>query len=157
MSVRAFALMLFLLPGAAAADPCLDAVAGVDKTADAIDEAQLRDFLDTFRGSRCTAVEYSEWANEAVFALMGKIPEKFFRALRAAGPSVKHAIITRVLDQPIHDLINYPEISNAIESRIEDRELRRYADETFRPYYEEHMRYREWWEKENNATWTYGQ
>lgn len=144
-------------PGKSDIDPCAEAVAAVDKEAEIITDSEIRKFLRTFRDSGCRSVEYSEWANEMVFTLMAKVSEKFFRALKSADSSVEKAISEDVLDHPIHDLINYPKIMTAIETEIADADIRRYADDLFRPYYDEHIVYRDSWEKENDQRWRYEQ
>lgn len=153
--MRSLAFLLLFLPGLAVADRCTDAVAAVDKDASEISNAEIEAFLDTFRGSDCKSVEYAEWANEMVFTLMEKLPDRFFRALKH-DPAVTETIVVEVLDHPIHDLINYPAIMTAIESGIAEREVKDFAVVTFRPYYDEHVRYRDLWEKQNDAKWTYG-
>ncbi len=132
-------------------------VAAVDQEADAVTYSEIESFLNTFRDPGCTSVEHSEWANEMVFTLMDRAPEEFFRALKSADSAIEEAIFVDVLDHPINDFINYPAIMRAIESKIADDEIRRYAIDIFGPYYEEHIRYREAWEKENNAKWEYDQ
>ncbi len=138
-------------------EPCTDTVAAVDKEAEIITDSEIQKFLNTFRDPGCRSVEYSEWANEMVFTLMAKAPEKFFRALKSAESSVEEAISEDVLDHPIHDLINYPKIMTAIETEIADANIRHYADDLFRPYYDEHVLYRDSWEKENDQKWIYEQ
>jgi len=144
-------------PGKPRAESCTETVAAVDKEAEVITDSEIRKFLNTFRHPGCRSVEYSEWANKMVFALMAKVPEKFFRALKSADSSVEDAISEDVLDHPIHDLINYPKIMTAIETEIADLDTRRYADDLFRPYYDEHILYRDSWEKENDQKWKYQQ
>jgi hypothetical protein len=145
----------FAYAGEYSGEQCIKAVARVDSESSQPSKHNVKNFLDSLMSKTCQRnIEYLEWSNEAAYNLMRKSPVLIFSAIRESSAEIKSKII-EILEEPIHDGINYPEINKSING-IKDNELKEYAVTLFAPYYKRHLEYVEFWEKKNNLKWKYG-
>lgn len=145
----------FAYAGEYTGEQCIKAVARVDSESSQPSKNDVRIFLDSLISKACQRnVEYLEWSNEATYNLMRKSPVLIFSAIRESSAEIKGKII-KILEEPIHDGINYPEINKSING-IKDKDLKEYAVTLFSPYYNRHLEYVEFWENKNNLKWEYG-
>ncbi len=64
----------------------------------------LSEFMCTFDNSCKNNVEYSEFSNETLFAVLEKAPNLFFQVMTTG--QIDNEIILKEIENPINDLIN---------------------------------------------------
>ena len=101
-------LTVLVVQSVFATKPCvkcdLEKVRIVNQYLDSLTDQMLSEFLCTFDNSCKNNVEYSEFSNETLFAVLEKAPTLFFQVLTTR--QIDHKIILKEIENPINDLIN---------------------------------------------------
>ena len=94
--------------------PCvkcdLEKVRIANQHLDSLTTKILFDFLSTFDNSCKNNVEYSEFSNETLFAVLEKAPDLLFQVL--SSEEIDDRIIIKEIGNPINDLIDLQNIYN---------------------------------------------
>ena len=104
-------------------DKCdLEKVRIVNQHLDSLTAQMLSEFLCTFDNSCKNNVEYSEFSNETLFAVLEKAPNLFFQVMTTG--QIDNKIILKEIENPINDLINLQKIYDKIKLASAKTELK---------------------------------
>jgi hypothetical protein len=104
-------------------DKCdLDKVRIVNEHIDSLTAQMLSDFLCTFDNSCKNNVEYSEFSNRTLFAVLEKTPNLFFQVITSG--QIDDKIILEEIKNPIDDLLDLQKIYDKIKLTSAKTELK---------------------------------
>lgn len=91
----------------------IDVITFINERVDSLDEAAVLKFLSVFDVTCNTNVEFSEYSNEVLFALLGKRPDLVIIVLDKYSYLSKNYIL-KVLQQPVNDEISIEKVRNEV-------------------------------------------
>ncbi|NOU47118.1 MAG: hypothetical protein HOO86_08660 [Bacteroidales bacterium] len=122
-------LIIFALlgtPTVFALNPCdkcdIERVLLVSENLDCLTTEMLNEFLCTFDKSCSVNVEYSEFSNETLYAVLEKAPTLFFQVI--ANGQFDNDILIEEIKNPINDLIDLQSVYDNAKSLFFEKELK---------------------------------